>query len=146
MNEIEKEMQEMVRNFRKRGFPPNRSIIKGFTFGFGPQGEPLFSTFGDPLALDGPREPLIEQFIDKDTLRVICELPGVDKENIRLNATEDSMEISAETPERTYHAEFSLKEAVDPATSQATYKNGILEVRFKLRSNTNKGYHSIKIE
>jgi len=56
------------------------------------------------------------------------------------------VDISAETPERSYHANFGLKEPVDPQSSEARYNNGILEVRFKLRSNTNKGYKEIRIQ
>jgi HSP20 family protein len=146
MNEIEKEMEGMLRQFRSNGLPMNRSITRGFTLEFGPEGEPFFRTFGDSMAAEGTREPMIEQFVDKDSLRVICEVPGVDKDQIKLQTTDDTMDVSAETPDRTYHANFSLKEAVDPQSSEATYKNGILEVRFKLRSNTNKGYREIRIQ
>jgi HSP20 family protein len=146
MDEIEKEMEGMLRQFRNNGLPLNRSITRGFTMEFGPEGEPFFRTFGDSMAGPGSREPLIEQYVDKDSLRVICEVPGVERDAIKLRATDDTMDISAETPERTYHANFSLKEPVDPQSSEAKYNNGILEVRFKLRSNTNKGYRDIRIQ
>lgn len=146
MDEIEKQMEGMIRQFKSNGLPLNRYITRGFTVEFGPEGEPFFRTFGDSMATGGSREPLIEQYVDKDSLRVVCEVPGVDKEEIRLQATEDTMDVSAETPARTYNANFSLKEAVDPQSSVATYNNGILEVRFKLRSNTNKGYREIQIQ
>ena len=146
MDEIEKEMEGMLRQFRSNGLPMNRSITRGFTMEFGPEGEPFFRTFGDSMASQGQREPLIEQYVDKDALRVICEVPGVERDAIKLMATDDTMDISAETEDRTYHANFSLKEPVDPQTSEARYNNGILEVRFKLRSNTNKGYKEIRIQ
>ncbi|HVP23065.1 MAG TPA: Hsp20/alpha crystallin family protein [Conexivisphaerales archaeon] len=146
MDALEKEVEGMLRQFRSSGLPMNRSITRGFTMEFGPGGEPFFRTFGDSMADQGSREPLIEQYVDKDALRVICEVPGVEKESIRLQATEDTVDISAETPERSYHANFGLKEPVDPQSSEARYNNGILEVRFKLRSNTNKGYKEIRIQ
>ncbi len=146
MDEIEKEMEGMLRQFRSTGLPMNRSITRGFTMEFGAEGEPFFRTFGDSMSAQGSREPLIEQYVDKDSLRVICEVPGVDREAVKLRTTDDTMDISAETPDRTYHANFSLKEPVDPQSCEAKYNNGILEVRFKLRSNTNKGYKEIRIQ
>ncbi len=145
MDEIEKEMEGMLKQFRSGGLPMNRSITRGFTLEFGPEGEPFFRTFGDSSAIGGSREPLIEQYVDKDTLRVICEVPGADRDDIKLQATDDTMDVTAESEGHSYHANFSLKEPVDPQTSEATYKNGILEVRFKLRSNLNKGFRQISI-
>ena len=146
MDEIEKEMEGMLRQFRSNGLPMNRSITRGFTVEFGPEGEPFFRTFGDSMIAQGSREPLIEQYVDKDTLRVICEVPGVEKDAIKLKTTDDTMDISAETPDRTYHANFTLKELVDPQSCEARYNNGILEARFRLKSNTNKGYRDIRIQ
>jgi HSP20 family protein len=146
MDEIEKEMEGMLKQFKSGSLPMNRAITRGFTLEFGPEGEPFFRTFGDSGSIGGSREPLIEQYVDNESLRVICEVPGADKGDIKLQATEDTMDIAAETPGRSYHASFSLKEAVDPQSSEATYKNGILEVRFKLRGNANKGFREISIQ
>jgi HSP20 family protein len=146
MDDWEREMENMVRAIRTRGFNFDRPLMKGFTLAFTPDGQPFFRTFGDPLMAKGPREPLIEQYVDKDTLRVVCEIPGAEKEQIKVEATEETMDIKAETPGRNYHANFTLKEPVDPRSSQATYRNGILEVKFRLRGNANKGYHPIKVE
>jgi HSP20 family protein len=55
-------------------------------------------------------------------------VPGVTKEDITLNATEDRLTISVDTPKRKYYKEVALPEKVDPKTAKASYKNGVLEV------------------
>ena len=75
---------------------------------------------------------------------VTSELPGVEKDGIEIDVSEDRIEISAERKheeekeeegyvhrERSYgsfKSAFSLPAAVDPGKAKATYKNGVLEV------------------
>jgi len=74
------------------------------------------------------REPLVD-VIEKDgEVRVIAELPGVEKEDIDLRATETSLTISAESQHRKYYKELSLPTPVNPKSAKATYRNGVLEV------------------
>jgi len=62
---------------------------------------------------------------------IVAELPGVDKDDINLETDEDRLVISVGTPERKYHKELVLPTRVDPKSAQASYKNGVLEVRLK---------------
>ncbi|MBW2988193.1 Hsp20/alpha crystallin family protein, partial [Candidatus Woesearchaeota archaeon] len=75
------------------------------------------------------------------------ELPGINKEDIKVRATEDGLEIRAEKKEeikqedkrrgiyrqeRTYSGFYRfipLPEGVDTSKIQATYKNGVLELK-----------------
>jgi len=61
-------------------------------------------------------------------VRVIAELPGVEKEDIDLRATETSLTISAESQHRKYYKELRLPTPVNPKSAKATYRNGVLEV------------------
>jgi HSP20 family protein len=45
---------------------------------------------------DEIRVPIYDVVDRRDKYEVIVELPGIDKDNIRINATDDSIEISAE--------------------------------------------------
>jgi HSP20 family protein len=45
---------------------------------------------------DEVRVPVYDVVDRRDKYQVIVELPGIDKDNIRINATDDSIEISAE--------------------------------------------------
>ncbi|MDW7732421.1 MAG: archaeal heat shock protein Hsp20 [Methanolobus sp.] len=74
------------------------------------------------------RSPLIDIFEIEGQVHVIAELPGIDKDDVELRATESSMELKASNDGLEYceHVEFPV--TVDPDTAQASYRNGVLEV------------------
>jgi HSP20 family protein len=138
----------MMRRFWERtpkfifDFPPLRHLR------FGPPFPEVRSIYADIRETDS--EIIIE-----------AELPGVRKEDININATEDKVEISAETKkegetgeeqeyirkereQRKFHRSFTLPTKVNPEKSKATYKNGILELRLPKKETREK--KSIKIE
>ncbi len=65
-----------------------------------------------------------------DELRVIADIPGVDKEQIDLQCDGQILMLEASGAERTYSERVSLPVRVDEHSAQATYNNGILEVTF----------------
>ena len=67
----------------------------------------------------------------KDSLLVYAELPGVDKKDIQLSVTDESLTISVDRENRRYYKEVSLPTKVKPETAKAKYKNGVLEVTFE---------------
>ena len=90
------------------------------------------------------RKPFTDiQETEKEVI-VTSELPGMEKDEIEIDVSEDEVEISAEKKyeeekeveeyvhrERSYRrfkSAFSLPAAVDPKRAKATYKNGVLEV------------------
>jgi HSP20 family protein len=80
---------------------------------------------------------------DKE-VKISAEMPGVDKKDIKISATEDRIEISAETEkekkeekkgrlltERTYgkyYRRYDLPSHVNPNKIKSTFKNGVLNV------------------
>jgi len=76
-------------------------------------------------------EPLVDVFIEETSVAVIAELPGVAKDSIEVHATEDKVTISVDSSRRKYYKELNLPAKVDPKSSAASYKNGVLEVRLK---------------
>ena len=78
-------------------------------------------------------------------LIAIAEMPGLEKEDIKINVTEDRLEISAQTKHEekkeekgyvyrerrsgSYYRAISLPSPVDPDNSKAAYKNGVLEIK-----------------
>ncbi len=91
------------------------------------------------------REPFIDiQETDKELI-ITAEMPGVSKEDIKVNVYDNTIEISAkvkkeEKEEREgyirrerragrFYRAISLPCEVDAKKAKATYKNGILEVR-----------------
>ena len=128
--------EEITREFMKKG-----PIMYGFNLGFGPDGKPIMDSFGnlekEPISgerkVRKTREPLVEVNEDPDQIILIAEMPGVNKEDIQLNATNRSITISTEkiVSGRSYFKEIDLPAAINKDYAKARYTNGILEVRLK---------------
>ena len=150
-NEIFKEMTKNTSNdlIRERKLPNGGTIweMKPFVYGYsitiGPDGKPIIRKFGNvkpstkltPAGYHKPslqyraeREPLIDVLEDDGTIRIIAEVPGVEKEDIDLTCTEQRLIISVDTAMRKYYKEIDLLTSVDPKASKANYKNGVLQV------------------
>jgi len=117
-----------------RSFGP---MIYGYSMSIGPDGVPRVRTFGNVTPkipfpeLSESREPLVEVIPTPGYIRVLAELPGVDKADIKLKAFDTELEISVDTEERKYYKKVELPDKVDPKSAQATFKNGVLEVVLK---------------
>jgi HSP20 family protein len=146
--DFEKDIEEAVKNSI---FAPNKSskpFIAGFSFNLGPEGKPSVQVFGDnPVHRDGFRSPINEQVVDSKNglLRLLLEMPGVEKGDIRVDATEETAVITAENQDRKYRAELDLKAAVRPDSGKAEYKNGMLEISFSLKDKTNKDFRRVDV-
>jgi len=76
------------------------------------------------------REPLVDVLQEGNEVVVVTELPGVEKDDIKLESTDRALKIAVESAKRRYFKEMELPHLVDPRMAKATYKNGVLEVRF----------------
>jgi HSP20 family protein len=74
------------------------------------------------------REPMADVFDEGDTIRVICELPGVEAEEIKVEVQGDVLEIAAEGKRRKYRKEILVAAPVMRESLVTSYKNGILEI------------------
>jgi HSP20 family protein len=150
--ELDKAFEEMFKEFTtfmpkelmKEQKLPNGSTIRtfgpvvyGYSLTVGPDGVPKVRTFGNvkpigpiPKAIES-REPLVDVIQTPNEVRVTAELPGIEKKDINLQATESKLTISADTHGRKYFKEVELPARVDPKSADATYNNGILEVTLK---------------
>jgi HSP20 family protein len=91
------------------------------------------------------REPFIDVMDGDKEIIATAEMPGLEKQDIKINVTEDMLEISAETKQEekkeekgyiyrerrsgSYYRAISLPSPVDPDNSKATYENGVLEIK-----------------
>ena len=147
--EFERSVEEAVKssvNTGQKAF--SKPVVAGMAMGFGPEGKPRIQFFGDNLiGPDGFRAPVYEQVTDEKegTLRLLFELPGVEKEDVVISALEDQATLEAVKGDRKYRVEVPLQGEIDPDSGTASYKNGLLEVVFKLRDKTNKGYRRVRI-
>lgn len=158
MKELEKNVpKELVREqklpdgtIRKEWGP----FIYGYSMTIGPDGKPVVREFGNvkpsfvaggKLSLKDGREPLVDVISTNGEIKVIAEVPGVNKQDIKIVAAEDSISIQADTPERKYRKEIDLPLAVEPDSAKSVYKNGILEITFKRKEKERSGV-SIKVD
>jgi HSP20 family protein len=157
MDKFFKEMEEMMENeFRKLSEKAPRELVRertlpdgtkvnewgpfvyGYSVTIGPDGKPQFREFGNVkpegrmgsprINVKDKREPLVDVMTTNGNVKVIVELPGVEKKDIKLHGTENTLTIIVETPQRKYYKEVKLPTKVDPKKAESTYKNGVLEV------------------
>jgi HSP20 family protein len=148
-HEMEKMMEEEFKNFtenvpkeyvKERKLPDGSTVrelgpfVYGYSMKIGPGGKPEIQQFGNiKKSLKGPqvseeREPLVDIVETNDEIRVVVELPGVEKSDIKLHGTEDALTISVDTPQSKYYKEVELPTKVKVREAKSTYKNGVLEV------------------
>ena len=147
--EMEKMIEEEFKAFtsqvpkdyvRERKLPDGSTIkewgpfVYGYSIKIGPDGKPEIREFGNVKpSRFGPkvkeeREPLVDIVETDGEVHVVAELPGVEKEDIKLHGTEDTLTITVDTPQRKYHKEVALPAKVNVKEAKTQYKNGVLEV------------------
>ena len=125
--------------------------------------ERLLREFRKPIMpVTGFREPLADiQVTDKEVI-VNIELPGVDKEDVQLNITEDSIDIKAEKKKEIiekkkgyfrqergfagFRRYFSLPVKVIPEKAEAKLDKGILRIRIPRAKPEKKKKKEIKVK
>lgn len=165
IEDMEKEMTEafrdvegtMPRDMVRVRRQPDGSVrreygpfIYGYSVKIGPDGKPIVREFGNlkpgkggegqpSLNLQDMREPLVDVIEEENAVKVLAELPGVNKEDISLFLSDNVLTINVDTPERRYHKELSLPGEVDESSARSTYTNGILETVLTKRERRGKG-------
>jgi len=136
-DEIVERMARMMEDLNKHADAPGgRKYVYGFQMHSGPDGKPVLEEFGNvpkpgaQLPSD-EREPLVDVIDGKEEVTVIAELPGVNKEAIDLKADNKSLTIKVDNENRRYYKEIELPAKIKPDSVNASYKNGILEVKLK---------------
>jgi HSP20 family protein len=145
---MRKQMDNLMRD-AVEGNVSDNSTKSPFVFGFsvttGPDGIPKFEDFSNnrigPLssskneskeaAVDTNREPLTEVNETDSDIAITVELPGVTKEDIDINVTENKVEVKVGTESRNYFKRIDLSHEVQSKSSKATYTNGILDLVLK---------------
>ena len=149
--ELEKELPKSL--VRENTLPDGSTkkeigpIVYGYSVTIGPDGKPEVREFGNVRrgehtpwkALQDKREPLVDVVSSGKEVRVIAELPGVDKEDLDVTVSEKSVVISVDTEERKYYKELELPELVDPRAARSSYNNGVLEITLPLKSRRGSG-------
>jgi HSP20 family protein len=94
------------------------------------------------------RQPLVDtSFDEKDnSFTITAELPGITKQDIKLEISQGVVTIHAEKGDKRYHTEVPVDEELDADTAKATYTNGILELKINSKKIPKAKAKEIKVE
>lgn len=142
-------LTRMLQGMREGSMDPDDPFVYGFSLRMGPDGEPQFDEFGNVRAaeqgpsrehgLDEAREPLVDVQEAHALIAITVELPGVEKDAINLRAKERELVIKVDSEPRKFFKRVQLPAAVRPETTQATYKNGVLDVEVEKADEDDEG-------
>jgi HSP20 family protein len=167
LNEIEEMMRKELDAFtsrvpkdyvRERTLPDGKKyrewgpFVYGYSITVGPDRKPVIRQFGNVSpSRRGPeikeqREPLIDVIATNGEVKVVAELPGVNKEDIKLHILDDILTIAVETTSRKYYKEVKLPSEVKTANARTSFKNGVLELTLQKVERTKLKGDTIEIE
>ena len=81
-------------------------------------------------ASDSSRDVHVDIQETETEVRVIADIPGVERDAIELQCDGKTLSLTAAGPDREYNERVSLPGRVDEHSASATYNNGVLEVVF----------------
>lgn len=115
----------------------------GYQITVGPDGQPRVREFGNVrpsarglIEQTGVRAPMVDTKLEEkdNALTITAEMPGVTKQDIKVKISEDNVSIQAERGEKKYHTDIPVNVELDDKSAKATYSNGILELKIKLKA------------
>jgi HSP20 family protein len=148
-HQIEEMMDQMMKQFgdgtfidpsKMQEFMRNPDGTNPFVFGFsmkvGPDGKPMMQRFGNTPGTEGKKmssqlEPLVDVIDEDEDIIIVAEVPGVEKDEIKVRIKGTRLTIHVENPERPYHKEIELPAKVRKDHAKSSLRNGVLEVELK---------------
>ena len=124
----------------------------GYTMTVGPDGKPIVKEYGNakPELVSAPntREPIVDTIVDEKEklVKLVAEMPGVDKSDLKVVVQDKSVNLSAEHGEKKYQVNVPIQYKVDENSAKASYKNGILELVFKLAEDKKPKSTTVEVE
>jgi HSP20 family protein len=121
-------------------------FVYGYSMSMGPDGKPIIQEFGNVKPSRRPgafgfeqpalepketREPLVDVINEPTQVRVVAELPGVEKSAIKTSINEDTLTISVDSAAQRYYKDVRLPAGVDADSTKASYNNGVLEITLR---------------
>lgn len=161
--------KELVREYETKDGGKVREvgpIVYGYSMTIGPDGKPQVREFGNvkslknisniqsvgsqlekPSPISAEREPLVDVTSTDNEVKVILEMPGIKKTDIKIKAYDSKVEVTtAKDASRKYHKTIDLPEQADIETARSVYNNGVLEITFDHKKVNKPAGKEIKIE
>ena len=139
LKEIDKEVEHRIKEAPLKrtqdrpsnipgSIPPKNARGRGTGF----RGKPFVKQKpqAPPSSPSTPQDKPVDIFDEKDHIKVIAEIPGVQEKDIKVDLVKDSLAISVDIPNRKYAQEVKLP-CEPKGKVEKLYKNGILEVKIK---------------
>jgi len=127
LKEVDKELEHKIKSAplkRVGGIPPMSGRFHKRPSGRGSSSRTERTETPPPI----PQERPADIFDEKDHIKVIAEIPGVEEKDIGINLQHGMLIIDVGIPEHNYHQELKLP-CSPKGKLEKTYKNGILEVK-----------------
>jgi HSP20 family protein len=111
-------------------------LVYGISFMAKPGKDNIFREFGNVspyyrgLEPSKGREPLVDVISEKNSHKIFVELPGVEKDNVKLDVAEDSVEITT-INEKKFYKIIYFDSPVDQDSVKASFRNGVLTVELE---------------
>jgi len=160
--EIDRLIDEMMRDFERGVYEAperrgKRRIVGPYFYGFsvtiGPDGVPRIQEWGNirpgigRIRVSESIEPFTDVIEEEDVIKIIMDLPGVEKEDIDIEISEEELRVQAERGDRKYYKVVKLPAKVKPDTAKAQYKNGVLTITVeKLEKKRRPSGYKVKVE
>jgi HSP20 family protein len=138
LGELAETGQELSRTGEIHGSGKEVRGVYGFTVkvGLGDQGaciEPFGNIHRDTQSGQAEvrevREPMVDVFEEDDHVLVLAELPGIGKDDVRVDLKDDVLTITAERGDKKYRKEVLLPCAIPKERMQVACNNGVLEIK-----------------
>jgi HSP20 family protein len=124
----------------------------GYTMTVGPDGKPIVKEYGNTkselVSASNTREPIVDTIVDEKEklVKLVAEMPGVDKSDLKVVVQDKSVNLSAEHGEKKYQVNVPIQYKVEENSAKASYKNGILELVFKLTEDEKPKSTTVEVE
>ena len=148
-----RELEKLPKRKLSDGTEVTGPFVWGWSMNLGPDGKPEIREFGNlpketsprepdslPEGISETREPLIDLVETENEVIIVAETPGIEKDEIKIDSTENELEIKAGDK---FYKKIKLPSVTIPEEAKASYKNGILEIKIPKKEKKGTG---IKIE
>ena len=143
-------IDDMLEEFK--GKESTGPFYYGYTMTVGPDGKPVVKEYGNVrpglLPTSDTREPIVDTIVDENEnlVKLVAEMPGVEKTDVKIVVQDKIVDLSAEHEEKKYHVKVPIKHKIDENSAKASYKNGILEIVFKLIQEEKSKSKTVEVE
>ena len=145
-------LDDVFEEVKEPGVHSSGPFYYGYTMTVGPDGKPVVKEYGNVkpglLPTSETREPFVDTLVDEKekVLKLVAEMPGVDKKDVKVVVNDKTISIDAEHGEKKYHAKVPIPHKVDKDSAKASYKNGVLELKFNLLESEKPTGKTVEVE